>query len=293
MKNRDFAQIEDEVDKGFARLKAWENDVFFAWLKSSDWNISVLIEWLGDSNLHRDYFLDRKHGLGVGGVASFLADILDRVHFDPQPANSFKSRLAAFLYDAPEVYKPGKDPKKVLYNALMLCYRLAKPGFFYGPLLEMHRRNKLQGAFGSSDLRTTFMWAIVCNQKDMRLLPWWEKMYYEGYSDFLTLDEKQIRHLGLRGIFHLPRIEEQKDQWLDVIVRLIETKLEDRGTLNTHLIPFMVDMADVSRHINQGFYEELLIKARERKWAKWAIDKIEKIIYDYEHPDIMARDFTT
>ena len=167
----------------------------------------------------------------------------------------------------------SKRPEQVLYNLLMLCAGLSCSNELADPLFNLLQRHALQGKWRGIDLRTALKAALISNQRDLRLLPFWEDALRDGEQRFLTIDEYDFVEAAR---LMPPSAVERGSPALDPIGKALKIVTErwehedTRGEIFISLAKKVIDTYPGRRMWGR----DLLLQAVQQEWPKWAIEII-------------------
>lgn len=233
------------------------------WLATEDWTTGQLIDWLQGYDLPLFGDADESYLWLLRGIPDG-----DKRH----PIETrFAERVAALINERPDVKRPGKRPDQILDNLFMLCAALSCADELADPLFGVLQRGQLRGEWRGNDLRTSLKAALIANQKDSRLLPFWEGALQNSEQRFLTIDEFDFVEAAR---LMPPSASERGKPAMDAIgraLRLTASRWQEDAEkrLKHRALICKVEDTYPSR---PSWPLDLVYAADTHEWPKWAVD---------------------
>jgi hypothetical protein len=254
----------------------WMRNLLVPWLELGEWDRAEFIAWLEGRGIpaighDEEAYVWILRGLPLGA---------DRYDAEKKLAK----RAAEILRGQPDVARPGKRPKRVLYNLLLLCAGLGCPAELADPLYDMYARGKLQGEWNGQDLRACLRDALIENQADDRLLPLWERMRGAGGDSYLPGSVYDAFHgVRVKGTLNgnhvgpdIPAIAAA----LNGVALDIERSSRPRRTFRR-----WVDQVIETYPGRPSWHTDLIRSAHENGWPWWAVLYLPRLFAVLPGPD--------
>lgn len=251
-----------------------------AWLKSKEWTMKELLEWLQGYRLPPvgyDY-----------EVYVWMTRALLTSNKREKMERELAARLASLLETRPDVHRLGDRPEEVLYNLFMLCAEMRQKKILGRPLYELYKRHKLKGEWHGLSLRSALRTALIYNQINDELKRVWRKMVLGQANKFLKGHEFD----GFEGALHLPK-EPDSDEpnineigyALKAMSLYLKQKLDRRPEFQL-LINKVTDTYD-----NRKTWDiDLIYQADKQGWERWTLTCLPKLCLKEHHTVFLWED---